>query len=201
MQTRVLARIAVCAVAGVAALTAMAASTSAAAGTGAPPTVASAAGRPSVLNGDPVQSADSLRLPDAARQELETAIAGQLKATPGARRISVIELAWTDNGVNVVLTLPIPGAAAPAAADCPFQWVCVYDNVNFGGARGAYFNCGTASTPSYFGVSSWHNNQTNDTESWLLSGSSVNLSSSRALSKISYVGAPTDNWAWYIHVC
>jgi hypothetical protein len=51
------------------------------------------------------------------------------------------------------------------------------------------------------GTGSWHNNQTNDTESWLENGGHVNLQSSRAPSKISYVGALNDNQDWYIHVC
>jgi hypothetical protein len=158
-------------------------------------------GQPSVLNGNAVTAASELHLTVEQQTTLERQIAGQLQAVPNATRVSLNELAWTDGGVRVVLTVPVPGMVVPLAADCPFQWVCVYQNQDFGYPRAAFFHCGNAAIPTTIGVSSWHNNQTNNTASWLLNASGTSLQNTRALSKVSFVGAPSNDQARIIHVC
>ncbi len=157
--------------------------------------------QPSVLNGSGVKSAASLHLTAEQRTELDKQVADQLRITPGAERISLNEVAWTEGTGKVVMTFAVPGIEPLAAADCPFQWVCVYNGATFNYPRAAYFNCGTFGIPSTIGVSSWHNNQTNGTESTLFDGAGVNLQVNQALSKVSYVGAPSNDRARSIHVC
>lgn len=146
---------------------------------------------------DRVTAAD---LTTAQRTELDAQIAHHLKITPGAERVAFNELAWQDGNVHVVLTLPVPGQAINAAADCPALRVCLYEGDNFGYPRQAFLNCGDAAVDN-IGVTSWHNNQTNDTESWLMGPFLVNLQSSRALSKVSYVGVSANDRTRRIHVC
>ncbi|MEV6242441.1 hypothetical protein [Lentzea sp. NPDC051838] len=138
-------------------------------------------------------------LADALRAELDTQIADQLKQHPAARRTSVNELAWQDGTVDVVLTLPIPGQTKALAPDCPFRSVCVYEDSQFNGRRLTFTKCGTASIG--FLTSSWHNNQTVNTESWLIGPFGPNLQSNLAPSKVSYVGDPANDAAIAIHVC
>jgi hypothetical protein len=131
--------------------------------------------------------------------DVERQIAHQLSTNPGAKRISANEVAWRDGTVDVVVTVPTPGVE-PAAANCPSTKVCVYEGANFGGLRQDFRNCGTA-TIAINGVSSWHNNQTTNTTSWLLTILGSNLQSTQAVSKVSYVGDGSNDQAKFIHVC
>ena len=133
------------------------------------------------------------------QSDVERQIAHQLSANPGAKRISANEVAWRDGTVDVVVTVPEPGAE-PLAANCPSTKVCVYEGANFGGLRQDFYNCGTAAI-TVNGVSSWHNNQTTNTTSWLLTVLGGNLQSTQAVSKVNYVGDGSNDLAKFIHVC
>lgn len=160
------------------------------------------AASPAAVPATDVWSGIDVTLTSAQKSALDGQVARVLRERANAKRISINEVAWTEGGVEGLTTFPVPGVVRPlAAADCPFQYVCVYDGVNFGYPRERYFNCGTVTTPPTFGVTSWHNNQTNNTESWLEDGAHSNLQSSRAPSKVSYVGVRNNDQDWYIHVC
>jgi hypothetical protein len=77
----------------------------------------------------------------AAAQPSSTqpAVAAYLAAHPGGRQISPSDIAYA-NGAFIVTV--VRAAGAKAAADCPRNWFCFYDRVNFGYPRGRLSSCG-----------------------------------------------------------
>jgi hypothetical protein len=146
-------------------------------------------------------SADSSSVTPKADPNMEQQIAHQLSVTPGAKRVSPTEVAWKDGNVDVVVSYAAPGNAASGTPDCPSLWVCVYHDENFGYPRQAFTKCGTSTILSAIAVSSWHNNQTNETVSKLYDAAGQVLQSSRAVSKVDFVGVGSNDLARTILVC
>jgi hypothetical protein len=66
--------------------------------------------------------------------ELKAQIDLQMKLYPGGTRVGDNEVSY--DGGRFVVTYAKPGAARALAPDCPSNWQCFYDRVDFGYPRG-----------------------------------------------------------------
>ncbi|MGW6705083.1 peptidase inhibitor family I36 protein [Streptomyces sp. NPDC054956] len=136
---------------------------------------------------------------------LQKQIDEQLALTPGGKQISLNQASWRDG--KAVMTWPLPGetkargvnepAAALGSPNCSYQWTCLYEHDQWNGRRLTWSDCNFENLANWgFNdqTSSWHNNQTNGTKTYVYNwtGSSWELLwTSTAPSASSYVG----NWA------
>lgn len=81
-------------------------------------------------------SADAL-----AASPVQAQINQHLAAYPGGKQINATEVSYA--GGRFVITFARPaGASTLVTADCPWNWFCFYDNLDFGYPRGKLSDCG-----------------------------------------------------------
>jgi hypothetical protein len=146
--------------------------------------------------------------------QLQQRIDEQLKNSEGGKQVGPNAIAYYDGAVIVTLTLPgetearqVNGNFEVMAPLCKFEYACVYDNTNFSGDSALYlerFACAEINLSSIgWGnrVSSIHNNQTTNTQTYILNSARQILNANRAPSKVNDVGVGAANKAIYWRVC
>lgn len=114
---------------------------------------------PAAAGGKPMPLAPSQRSTAAASHQ----VAEVLRANPGSRRISATSVLLAP---GVVMTVPGPVTAAAtmtvplqggkqvtvAATDtsCAYQWLCMWEHVWRGGAKLAFYSCGSKQLANYY---------------------------------------------------
>ncbi|MGW4201470.1 peptidase inhibitor family I36 protein [Streptomyces sp. NPDC004726] len=178
------------------------------------PTSASSA-EPTALQSTIASQAKLAGLSKSDVAGLQKQIDEQLAATPGGKQIGVNQMSW--RGGKAIMTIPLPGekraravgepAAALGTPNCSYTWTCLYQHSNWDGRRLTWSDC-TFENLANWGfndqTSSWHNNQTTGTRTWVYNwtGSSwALLWTSTAPSASSYVGAANNDKADGIRVC
>ncbi|MFI7662789.1 hypothetical protein ACIBTW_28320 [Micromonospora parva] len=165
-----------------------------------------------VSGAPPKESAPAFELSAADKVTMQGLLDAQLKNSVGGKQIGVNQIAY-DNGATI-LTLPLPGERQARTVDgpvlplgtpnCEFEYACLYDGTNFDSLMLSRAACGEINLSSLGlanRVSSIHNNQTNNTQTYIMNSSRQILNANRAPSKVNDVGVGGTNRAVYWRVC
>ncbi|MFD7893702.1 peptidase inhibitor family I36 protein [Streptomyces sp. NPDC059743] len=182
-------------------------------GLAGPTSATSAAGSlPSTIAAQAAQAG----LDKAEAAGLQRQIDAQLSIAPGGKQTGVNEISW--RGGRTVMTFPLPGekkaravgeAFAPTGTpNCSRLWTCLYEHANFDGRRLTWSDCDFVNLADWgFNdqTTSWHNNQSTGTRTYVYNWNGVNawvlLWTSTAPSSSSNVGSANNDKADGLQVC